>query len=143
LELESPSCGGMPCVIDHFQGLTSCPYGQTADGGPPPGADAGCLVPGTSTPVQPDPPLPSDAVLPWCANRLASATVTCSCRCANAAGATDDDAGPYCTCPSGYSCAPLVSAGFPTSGSYCIKTGTEFDPDAGCPVCDPRTDPCP
>lgn len=144
LEPDSPSCGGQFCLIDHFQGLTSCPYGQTADGGPPPGVDSGCVVSGTSTPVRPDSPLPNDAVKPWCADRPPTATVTCSCRCANTAGMTDDDGGPYCTCPSGYSCTPLVPAGFPTSGAYCIKDGTIYEADASCATaCNPVTNPCP
>jgi hypothetical protein len=146
LESNSPSCGGQPCLVNHFQGLTTCPYGQSADGGPPSGADAGCLLPGTTTPVRPDPPLSSDAVKPWCANRAPRAAVTCSCRCANVNGTTDDDAGPYCTCPSGFACTPLISAigpVSPTAGSYCIETGIKFDPDAGCAACDPTSNPCP
>jgi hypothetical protein len=34
------SCNGGVCVTDHFQGRTTCPYGEEADGGPVPGTCA-------------------------------------------------------------------------------------------------------
>jgi hypothetical protein len=143
IDTHNPGCGGLPCIRNHFQGLLTCPYGQTADGGPPPGADAGCVVPGTSTPVRPDLPDHDESVLPWCVSRPPGVTVICSCRCADAEGKTDDDAGPYCTCPTGFSCTPLDPEG-PAAGSYCIPTGSAYDAGGGCgPVCDPTSHPCP
>jgi hypothetical protein len=135
------SCNGGVCVVDHFQGRTTCPYGQEADGGPVPGASSACALPGTTTPVE-------AAVAPWCSNRPPSDTVTCSCRCEDVNGGTDDS-GAFCTCPAGFTCTQLVSslgAGLDTSltGGYCIKTGTAFGPDASaCRACDPATNPCP
>ncbi len=134
LNENNPACGnGAACVVNHFQGLTSCPYGQDA------GADR-CTVPGTSTPVLPE-------VRPQETPRQTANTVYCSCRCANDEGSTDDGAS-YCACPSGYTCSPLVSAivpGDPHAGSYCIKSGTVYDPvDTGMFIdCEPSVNPCP
>jgi hypothetical protein len=82
LDPSNPGCGGGSCIVNHFQGLISCPYGQDAQGTPPAGEKA-CTVPGTGQPV-------TQAVKPWCADRHPSAAVYCSCRCANADGQTDD-----------------------------------------------------
>jgi hypothetical protein len=102
------------------------------------------VVPGTGTPVRPDPPASNDSVRPWCADRPPSIAVICSCRCADLEGKTDDDAGPYCTCPTGFSCTPVVSGAPPLGGSYCIPTGSAYDAGAGCgTVCDPTSHPCP
>jgi hypothetical protein len=141
VEPNAASCNGGVCVIDHFQGLSTCPYGQQADGGPVPGASSACTVPGTETPVQ-------VAVTPWCSNRPPSEAVICSCRCEDVNGGTDDS-GVFSACPTGFTCTQLVSSLGPAidsslTGGYCIKTGTEFEPDAAsCLACDPSTNPCP
>jgi hypothetical protein len=138
---DAPGCSGGTCVIDHFNGLTSCPYGQSADGGVPPGAPGPCMLPGTSTPVE-------GTVEAWCSNRPPSEVVTCSCRCADLDGGTDDS-GTFCACPDAYTCTQLVSslgaAADPSlGGAYCIKAGTALLPDSGpCTYCDPTTNPCP
>jgi hypothetical protein len=140
LEEGNSTCGPKVCLVNHFQGRVSCPYGQappTSSGFPP------CLVPGTSTPVMTG--SPRQTVEPQCLDRTASEAVYCSCRCANAAGKTDDGAS-YCTCPSGFSCTqvipPLVS-GDPNAGAYCITQGTAFDPYNNCGnVCSPMLHPC-
>ncbi len=150
LDQGNASCNGGVCLVNHFQGLTSCPYGQDQNGNPPPGAPSGCTVPGTSMPVQPNLPVSGGGVAqtvdPWCTDRPSSQTVYCSCRCENAEGSTDDGAS-YCTCPSGYSCTqvvPAVQSGDPNAGAYCIKSGTAYDSNAVCPaLCDPRSNPCP
>jgi hypothetical protein len=155
LDENNPACSGDVCLLNHFQGLTSCPYGQ-GQGGQPTAQDASaCTVPGTGAPVRPNtlpPSLPppsaevSQFVSPWCADRKASDTVYCSCRCANAEGNTNDGAS-YCACPTGYTCAQVVPAfmsGDPRAGGYCIKAGTAYDANSVCNVqCDPTANPCP
>jgi hypothetical protein len=134
LDENNPACGGgTTCVVNHFQGLTSCPYGQDA------GGDT-CIVPGTSTPVLPEVP---PQVIP----RQTDYTVYCSCRCENGEGKIDDGAS-YCACPSGYTCSPLVPtlvSGDPRAGSYCIKSDTAYDPlsDGEETPCEPSLNPCP
>lgn len=116
-ESRSFSCQSRLCLVNHFQGRVSCPYGQIAGAGP----EARCLVPGVDEPV-------NVAVPPQLLERRAQDSVYCSCRCAG-----PDPEARYCECPSGFSCSKVVPdlalgrAQLP--GSYCIKTGSEFDPD--------------
>jgi hypothetical protein len=138
----SPECETTVCLFNHFQGRVTCPYGQTSEqlgqGDPSdpsvletPG-DWGdrCRIPGT------DGTRPEDRVavpvLPQLYNRRASEAVYCSCRCANAAGETDDGHS-YCECPDEYRCvAVLPDFGIGNDeliGSYCIRRGTEYDPN--------------
>jgi hypothetical protein len=135
VESKSFQCVTRVCLVNHFQGRVSCPYGQTEaavgliDGTP---AAAGtdkalrCRIPGT------DGTLPVDQITvpvePQLTQRLAEQAVYCSCRCAG-----PDPNARYCECPSGYSCEELVkelgfSKGSQLAGSYCVKSGTEFDP---------------
>ena len=93
--------------------------------------------------MKPDLPGTGDAVQPWCSSRPADTSVICTCRCENEDGRTDDDGGPYCSCPTGYTCTLLLTGGFSESGGYCIKTGTAFDADGGCAACNPISNPCP
>ncbi len=129
IEAGSPGCGGGVCVADHFQGRTTCPYGQTSTALSLAAADpARCRVPDgdgnvTSTPV-------SVEVSPELASRRAADTVTCSCQCAGPdpylAG---QPATGLCTCPSGTECKMLLAPINGTEGaSFCIKTGTDYDP---------------
>jgi len=111
------------CLINHFQGRVTCPYGQAANGAPSSPATAGCVTPGLNTNV-------SALVQPQCTDRQATEAVYCSCRCENLSGGTDDGAN-YCKCPSGFSCTQLVSslgAGLDQglTGGYCIRDGTAF-----------------
>jgi hypothetical protein len=137
LDANNPACGSGSCLVNHFQGLTSCPYGQNAQGTPPAGEKA-CTVPGTGQPV-------TQAVQPWCADRQPSAAVYCSCRCANVDGQTDDGA-TYCDCPGSFTCTQLVSPLGPndtSSGAYCVEDGTQYDPNVSCAVeCDPTSGSC-
>jgi hypothetical protein len=81
-------------------------------------------------------------VKPACTDRQSAKTVTCSCRCANAAGKTDDGA-QYCSCTGGFACTQLVpelTVGDPLAGAYCIANGTAYDPLTSCTGtagCDP------
>jgi len=134
VELPNPTAdpGAVVCLADHFRGRVSCPYG-TVNGGACETPDAGS-VQGT--------------VQPQCLDRKAADVVTWSCRCANAAGATNDGA-TYCGCPDGMTCTQLVvpiapTSGADISGAYCIKTGTQYEPTNACfQSCDPNGAPCP
>lgn len=121
VESKHPQCPGAVCLLNHFRGRTSCPYGQSST----------CT---SATPAQ-------------CVDRRAASTVLCSCRCANAAGKTDDGA-TYCSCPSNLVCSQLIaSIGGPNdtfSGGYCVPPGTDYVEGSACTSeCDPQTNSCP
>jgi hypothetical protein len=174
-ESASFQCMTRLCLVNHFQGRVSCPYGQNADGAPRTGTfassfsqaecaspnpvsgkAAGCCTPGIRQPVtgplvngQPTDMMNGMTVLGQCTHRTADQAVYCSCRCANINGGTDDGAN-YCTCPDGFSCTQLVSSIGQTTnegltGSYCIKTGTAYNPNgtdcSPTALCDPNVDP--
>jgi hypothetical protein len=149
VESKSFQCQTRLCLVNHFRGRVSCPYGQDRDGKAPADAKV-CTVPG-------DPEVsitgnPADAkkgktVPAQCADRTADKAVYCSCRCANVDGKTDDGAN-YCTCPDGFSCEQIVSSigagDTGLTGAYCIKAGTKFDRGNSCAVyCDPAIQKCP
>lgn len=146
VESKSFQCQTRLCLVNHFRGRVSCPYGQIADSqgksAPPvPGAQA-CTVPGSTTPIigAADPKDPTGnthnpVVQPECLDRTADKAVYCSCRCANVNGKTDDGA-IYCKCPDGFHCAQLVSSigtgNEGLTGGYCVKDKTDFDANASC-----------
>jgi hypothetical protein len=144
LEVGNAACPGAVCLVNHFEGRTTCPYGQDAQGRPPGGSTQACTVPGTGAPVQPSGPA-GETVSPWCADRTASADVTCSCRCANAQGRTDDGAS-YCACPMGFACTQVFSAltpGDALAGGYCVRPSSVYDPATACSaLCTPGTAAC-
>ncbi len=123
VERRSFQCETRVCLVNGFRGRVSCPYGQTADDVEN-AADDGCRVPGTQGG-------PGDRVIvpvaPQHPERRPTDAVYCSCRCANAAGRTDDG-GNYCECPSGFGCEQLiddVGLGNPElAGGYCVREGT-------------------
>jgi hypothetical protein len=120
-ESRSFQCETRVCLVHHFQGRVSCPYGQTEDEAK---NDPQCMIPGTSQPVV----VPVD---PQITARRDIDAVYCSCRCRNIDGKTDDGA-RYCECPSGYDCERVyenVGLGKEQlTGYYCIKQGTKYDP---------------
>jgi hypothetical protein len=140
VESRSFQCETRVCLVNHFRGRVSCPYGQTEDDlnkdGPDP---ARCRVPGTNGGNPND--VIAVAVKPQLVQRSATATshggdqvkesVYCSCRCANAQGSRDDGAN-YCDCPSGFSCEQLIDdlglGSKQLAGAYCIKEGTKYVP---------------
>lgn len=133
VELPNPNAdpGAIVCLADHFRGRVTCPYGNASSACETP--DAGAV---------------NAKVEPQCLDRRSENVVTWSCRCANAAGRTDDGA-TYCGCPDGMTCTQLVvpiapTSGTDISGAYCIKAGTQYDPSNACPMsCDPNDAPCP
>jgi hypothetical protein len=152
VESKSFQCQTRLCLVNHFQGRVSCPYGQDTMGNGPavgPRQTKGCFTPaGSNFPVgfdtngaQLDPNVPP-AVPPQCVNRNASNAVYCSCRCQNAQGATNDGSN-YCTCPTSFHCAQLVApigaSNEGLTGGYCVKDSTDYDPAVGCSadLCDP------
>ena len=112
VEGENPACGRGVCLINHFQGGVSCPYGQSDP------SDPRCFLPNSEQPVT----LP---VEPQKADRRGELAVTCSCRC------DGPDDGPFCLCPRDTKCLPVVpDLGFPEgksiAGSYCIAPHASY-----------------
>ena len=93
-EGESFQCQTRLCLVNHFQGRATCPYGQDAMGHPIPPAANACATPGISLPITG--PLntngtPVDATIgmkvqPQCTQRTKDQTVYCSCRSADING---------------------------------------------------------
>ena len=121
LEPPSDACLGGICLVNHFQGRVTCPYGQSdqeAMGNgtraeselchTAPGANAASRV--------------ALAVAPQAERRRPTDAVYCTCRCAG-----PDPSANYCACPSGFECVEVV----PFEGSYCLKSGTAYDPALG------------
>jgi hypothetical protein len=135
-------CFSRLCLVNHFQGRVSCPYGQDSSGNAGKSIPQGCKTPFINQPVDGkvngnyvDSNLKA-TVQPQCTDRRADTTVYCSCRCANLDGKTDDGA-VYCACPDGYSCTQLYSSiggglNQGLTGAYCIKSGSDYDPNAVC-----------
>ncbi len=137
VESRSFQCETRVCIVNHFQGRVSCPYGY--DGDPnsttPNTSHGQCLIPSSPDPVT----AVVDAQL---LARRADSTVYCSCRCDG-----DDKSAKYCSCPNGYSCTPLVpNLGFGKTnlaGKYCLKNGTEYTSTAtGGPTCSDKAGSC-
>lgn len=117
---RAPQCESNICLVNHFQGRASCPYGQAAGAGD-------CLLPDGSKPVK-------GKVSPQLEARQAAVASICSCRC------DGDGPGPYCTCPESMQCEHLVDdlgLGTPElAGSYCIPKGSKYDAaQLSSPVC--------
>jgi len=152
---KAASCASSVCLVNHFQGRVTCPYGQVSPGvGPvgPSGSPAanvdsqdGCVLPGakagapgsqvTATDVNvagyPTGEVPPQLTGTGAADRTASHAVYCSCRCANVEGNTNDGA-DYCACPENYTCTQLVTSIGATepaiTGAYCVENGTAYNP---------------
>ncbi len=156
-ESKSFQCQTRLCLVNHFQGRVTCPYGQNSQGVPPENGTApykdssgnniiGCGIPGSvpdgtglkqTEPVGGDPTSKALALVqPQCLSRTADKAVYCSCRCANLQGDTNDGAN-YCKCPEGFACTQLVSSIGPTdtglTGAYCMKSGTDYK-ESDCPA---------
>ena len=122
LESRSFQCETRLCLVNHFQGRVTCPYGQGDPAMDPKPDVQKCHVPGTSG---------GENVIRVPVNeqytkRTPGDTVYCSCRCAGL-----DAEGRYCKCPTGFQCIPLLDYIPPLghkelAGSYCVKDGTEW-----------------
>lgn len=120
------------CLVNHFRGRVSCPYGQTQ-------ADYDAYVAGTLAPTDPrlcriadGSAVVEGVVAPQIVERRADLTVHRSCRCSDASGKRDDGFA-YCDCAKGFTCEILVDdLGFASvySGGYCAHVGTKYDPAA-------------
>jgi hypothetical protein len=166
VESKSFQCETRLCLVNHFRGRVSCPYGQggAADRanlasaassfkcngtGAPNTENSPCCLPGVDQPVLSDADTAANlgpgaaknsAVQPNCTDRTADKAVYCSCRCENINGKTDDGA-VYCQCPSGFACTQLVqpigSGNAGLTGGYCIKNKTDFTTSSCSSPCDP------
>ncbi len=143
VEAMSFQCETRLCLVNHFKGRVSCPYGQPQeliDSAATDDAAQGlrCKVPdgkGTLVTVE---------VQPQMDKRRASNSVYCSCRCAG-----PDKTARYCKCPSGYACTllndiPLGSGASQLLGSYCVRNGTAYDKISVATTgkCDPKLANC-
>lgn len=140
VESRSFECATRVCLVNHFQGRVSCPYGQRSDDLGRPGTDPRrCRVPGTTGDAPGE--AVSVAVGAWDLDRPAQSAVYCSCRCDG-----PDRNAHYCECPKGYTCTeilPNLKLGIEqTVGSYCVREGSEFRPEqSGGPTCADTPDP--
>jgi hypothetical protein len=124
MESRSFQCETRLCLVNHFQGRVSCPYGQTEKEATNPTREdfKNCHIPGTTGVMNQI----KVEVNKQFEGRKAANTVYCSCRCNGS-----DPAAHYCKCPTGYQCSELLNpikglGGQELAGSYCIKEGTEF-----------------
>lgn len=133
VESRSFQCETRVCIVNHFQGRVSCPYGQSGVAANDT-VHGSCYIPSSNTAV-------TAAVDPQLIARRAEDTVYCSCRCAG-----DDKSAKYCSCPNGYSCTPLVpNLGFGKTnlaGKYCLKNGTEYTSGATGTTCADKASSC-
>jgi len=128
-ESRSYQCESRLCLVNHFRGRVSCPYGQKADG------SGNCTLPDSNVRVS----VPVD---PQLQNRRANDAVYCSCRCAG-----PDANARYCECPSGFGCEELVPGVGANNkqlvGSYCVMEGTSYVPGHNGAACDATLQNCP
>lgn len=156
VESKSFQCRTRLCLVNHFQGRVSCPYGQDNGGNGPSAQIGGCHVPGDkATPIVGAKDSSGafvdsrneSRVNAQCVDRAGPKAVFCSCRCADINGNTPSDQN-FCTCPDGFSCERLVTSigasNEGLTGSYCIFAGTKYDPTTACSqgTCDPNTKKC-
>ena len=114
LEIGNATCGTGVCLVNHFQGRVTCPYGQEV-------GESDCKTTDGAGVQGP--------VCGQCQSRPPAQTVMCSCKCGNVVGGLSD--GELCECPSGFSCEELVAVG-PDAGAYCVRDGTQFETDSVC-----------
>jgi hypothetical protein len=132
VESRSMQCETRLCLVNHFQGRVTCPYGQTDERAR---NDPRCFVPGGKEPV-------TVAVAPQLRERRPVDSVYCSCRCNG-----PDANARYCDCPTGFACRALIPkfglGNQELAGSYCIREGTGYAPETmNVAVCDPAQSNC-
>jgi hypothetical protein len=139
IESKSFQCRTRLCLVNHFQGRVTCPYGQGPNGEAPAGGKSSCTVPGSTTAIEgtadPVSGKKDSTVKPQCLDRSAANAVYCSCRCADINGQKPSGQ-TFCDCPDGFTCERLVTSigqgNEGLTGSYCIKTNTKYDPNTVC-----------
>lgn len=147
-ESKSFQCRSRLCLVNHFRGRVTCPYGQDATGQGTNGGQA-CAIPGTGEVSNGGTPIvgakdangafvnttQGSTVDPQCNDRTANKAVYCSCRCADINGEKSGGS-VYCDCPDGFTCSRLVTStgtgNEGLTGSYCIKNNTKYDPAVSC-----------
>jgi hypothetical protein len=144
VESKSFQCRTRLCLVNHFRGRVSCPYGQNAEGNAPIGTTESCSAPGNAEKKIAG--LKNEAgdfiddrkkssVPPQCIDRIADRAVYCSCRCADLDGNRPSNQ-TFCDCPDGFQCERLVTSigqgNEGLTGSYCIKNNTKYDPATAC-----------
>jgi hypothetical protein len=122
LESRSFQCETRLCLVNHFQGRVSCPYGGKGEEDTRPDEQR-CHIPGTTGTET----LIMVPVNPQYSKRQRNDAVYCSCRCAG-----DDPQGRYCKCPTGFQCVHLLDyverlGSKELAGSYCVKDGTQYE----------------
>jgi hypothetical protein len=131
VERGGETCSPGVCLVAHFQGRVSCPYGQPSNGMADPTTGIAMVQPGLASfdycymaGARQDPTtMIARPVQPQLVDRPPEKAVYCSCRCDG-----PDPKGSYCACPGGYVCEKLLyGGGEPIEGSYCIKIGTQVD----------------
>jgi hypothetical protein len=140
LESRSFQCETRLCLVNHFQGRVTCPYGQVEMDMRP--ENQRCHVPGTTGAEN----LIRVPVNKQYTLRSPSNSVYCSCRC----GGVDPN-GRYCKCPTGFQCVRLLDyverlGSKELAGSYCVKDGTAYeegvtDKGTTCSIISPDEEP--
>ncbi len=120
VESRSFQCETRICLVNHFQGRVSCPYGNALSSTKSPTPPPDCVIPSTTEVI-------TAPVDPQIIKRRADSAVYCSCRCDG-----PEKNARYCECPSGFSCVKLVDKlpigkGGQLAGSYCIKENTAYE----------------
>ena len=144
IEGESFQCQTRLCLVNHFQGRVTCPYGQDATGNADRRSTATAARASRRACPRPVDRSGSTAqrragrrherrtVLPQCTERTRPDRLLLVPLRGHRR--TQTDGANFCNCPSGFSCTQLVSslgAGRPgPDGAYCIKSGTAFDSNA-------------
>jgi hypothetical protein len=136
VESRSFQCVTRVCLVNHFRGRVSCPYGQSEETAQKCSTDANACRPGSPeheiscrVPDRDGSELTDRVkigIQPQYDNRKARDTVYCSCRCAG-----PDPNARYCECPSGFTCEDLMAdldiGRGQLAGSYCVIDGTSYD----------------
>jgi hypothetical protein len=144
VESKSFQCQTRVCLVNHFQGRVSCPYGQASTGVGPVGSEnqpcanlaptdpaycGPCKIVGTTTDVPG--PVPAE-----CVDRTANQAVYCSCRCSDENGQTNNGEN-FCSCPDGFVCQnnlidQVTTTDTGLAGGFCVKKGTEYVAGTSC-----------
>lgn len=144
VESKSFQCRTRLCLVNHFRGRVSCPYGQNADGTVNAVDGKPCTIPGNETVISGAKDTATgefidtrrrSSVSAQCLDRTADKAVYCSCRCADIDGNRPGDQA-FCDCPDGFACERLVTSigqgNEGLTGSYCVKSNTRYDSATAC-----------